>query len=336
MTKPNDVLAALKSTEHRRAALLLLALAAGTALIIALAGCDSREVKEVDLSERIAETESAGIRMAPERDGDVLLFGFDLRGNPDEDARQYLPFLKYLQEATGLRFELHFTSKGGAIVDELGAGRVQFAAIGCGSYLVACAKYGVLPLARGLNAEGRAEYQSVIVVAPDSPIREIDELRGKRFAFGSFTSTQGHLIPRIVLAEHGISLDDLAGYEYTGCHHDCASAVASGRLDACGMQDILGRQMAAEGLVRIIHTSEFYPSSGIAANRDVPPEVIEKVRRALLDFEPTGMHAAGLYHWDQTEMARGFVQTRDEDYAELRAWAISFGLLDAPEGGQTP
>ncbi len=336
MTRSDGKLATLKRLNRRRAAGLLLALAVGAALSVALAGCDSREVKEINLSERLAETESAGIRMAPERDSDVLLFGFALRGSPDEDARQYLPFLKYLEEATGLRFELRFTPQGSDIVDDLGTGKVQFAAIGCGSYLAAHAEYGVMPLVHGLNAEGRAEYQSVIVVAPDSPIREIAELRGKRFAFGSVTSTQGHLIPRITLTKHGISLDDLAVYEYTGSHYYCANALVAGRVDACGMQDIMGRQMAAEGLVRIIYTSEFYPSSGIAANRDVPPDVIEKVKRALLDFDPTGAHAASLYHWDRTEMANGFVEARDEDYAELREWAVRFGLLDAPEGGPAP
>ena len=336
MTKPSSKLAGPKRLDRSHAALFLLALALGAALTVALAGCDSREYREIDLSERIDDAELAEIRMAPERDDDVLLFGFDLRGSPDEDARQYLSFLKYLEEATGLRFELHLTPKGGVLADDLGAGKIQFAAIGCGCYLVAHAEYGIVSLVRGLNAEGRAEYQSVIVVAPDSPIQEIKDLRGGRFAFGSATSTQGHLIPRITLAKQGIFLDDLAGYEYTGSHHYCVNAVTAGRFDACGMQDILGRRMAAEGLIRIIHTSEFYPSSGIAANRDVPPDVIEKVRRALLDFDPTGAHAAGLYHWDRTEMASGFVEARDEEYAELHEWAVRFGLFDEPEGGRAP
>ncbi|MEA3225824.1 MAG: phosphate/phosphite/phosphonate ABC transporter substrate-binding protein [Planctomycetota bacterium] len=302
--------------------------------IIALTGCDSRKVEEIDLSERIDDAELA--RMVSKRDGDVLCFGFDLRGSPDEDARQYLPFLKYMEEATGLRIELRFTPKDGGIVDYLGTGKVQFAAIGGGSYLAAHAKYGVIPLVRGLNAEGRAGYQSVIVVASDSPIRKIKELRGKRFAFGCFTSTQGHLIPRIILAEHGVLVDDLAGYKYTGSHQNCANAVAAGRFDAGGMQDLLGRRLAEEGFVRIIHTSEFYPSSGIAANRDLPPEVIKKVKQALLDFKPTGAHAEGLYHWDRTEMANGFCEAHDEDYAKLREWAIKFGLFDAPSREEAP
>jgi len=292
--------------------------------IAVLAGCESRRIEEIDLSERGDDVEFS--HMAPTRN--VLRWGFDLRGSPDEDARQYLPFLKYLEKATGLRIELRFTPKSSTIVNDLGTGKIQFAAIGCGSYLMAHAKYGVTPVVHGLNAEGRAEYQSVIVVAPDSPIQKVEELRGKRFAFGDITSTQGHLIPRIVLFEHDLSLDDLAGYEYAGSHQNCANAVTAGRFDAGGVQDILGKRLAEEGFVRIIHTSEFYPSSVIAANRDVPPEVMKKVKRALLDFKPTGAHAKGLYHWNRTEMANGFIEARDEDYAALREWGIRFNFLN--------
>ena len=125
------------------------------------------------------------------------------------------------------------------------------------------------PLVRGLNSVNQDRYQSVIVVRPDSPIRQIEDLRDKRFAFGDVTSSQGHIIPRIVLAEHGLGLKDLAAYEYMGSHWNCAKAVISGHSDACGMQDTLGIHLEESNQVRIIHRSEFYPSSGIAANKDV-------------------------------------------------------------------
>lgn len=303
-------------------------------VIAVLTGCDQQKTREIDLRERIQDAEL--VMIEPENKGGILLFGFDLRGSPDEDAMQYLPFLKYLEEATGLSFELRFTPKGKLIEYELGTGKIQFAALGVGSYLQAHARYGVIPLVRGLNAEGMAEYQSVIFVAPDSPIRNIEELRGKRIAFGRVSSTQGHIIPRIILSEHGITLDDLLGYEYTGSHYNCVNSVATGRFDAGGIQDLLGRRLADEGLVRIIYTSEPYPSSGIAANKDVSPEVIEKVKRALLDFKPAGAHSEDLYHWERTEMVNGFIEAHDEDYAILREWSIKLGMLDVPAGKNAP
>ena len=302
------------------------------AVFLVLAGvlftaCSPREDrKEVDLDDRVGDAELR--ELAPKPDAGVLRFGFDLRASPQEDARQYLPFLQYLGEATGYSFDLRFTPTDGQIVDDLGTGVVQFAAMGAGSYIQACAKYGVIPLARGLNAQGRAEYRSVIVVAPDCSIQTIEDLRGRRFVFGSVTSTQGHLIPRIILAQHGLTLDDLKTYEYTGSHRNCANAVTSGHFAACGMQDTMGQDLAAAGLLRIIHTSSYYPSSGIAANKDVPPEVLDRVRQALLDFDPQGRDAPGLYHWDRTEMVNGFVEATAEDYAELLEWAVKLGFFE--------
>jgi len=303
------------------------------ALGILFVSCSSKEDRlEIDLDDVVADSELYELSSHPS-DPDVLHFGFDRRASPQEDARQYLPLLDYLQETTGYTFELVFTPKDGRIVDDLGTGEVQFAAIGAGSFLQARAKYGVVPLVRGLNAQGRAEYRSVIVVSPGSSIQSLPDLRGKRMAFGSATSTQGYLIPMIALIQNGLALDDLASYEYTGSHQNCASAVTTGHVDACGMQDTMGQELAAAGLLRIIYTSPYYPSSGIVANKDVPPEILDSVQQALLDFDPQGRDAPGLYHWDQTEMPNGFVKAAVEDYAELLQWAVELGYIDAENGG---
>jgi len=289
-------------------------------------GCDSGpERQEIDLKDTATEAEIREHAVAEQKDG--LRFGFDLRASPQEDARQYLPFLRYLEEATGYKFALRFTPKGGDIVDDLGQDVVQLAAIGAGSYIEARDQYEVIPLARGLNIEGKAGYQSVIFTAPKSRIKKIGDLRGKRFAFGGITSTQGHIIPRIMLAESGLTLNDFSSYEYTGSHRNCANAVTAVRFDAGGMQDIMGKDMEAAGLIRIIKISKYYPSSGIAANKDVPAEKLAKIKQALLDFDPKGRHAAGLHHWERTEMASGFSEAKDEDYTELRNWMRKFGLL---------
>lgn len=247
-------------------------------------------------------------------------FGFDLRSGPLEDARQYLPFLDYLGRSTGYSFKLRFTPKNSSITDDLGTGKVHFAAVGAVSFIRAHDEYGVVSLARGVNSLGKSEYQSVIVVSPESHIQSLGDLKGGRLAFGAATSTQGHLIPRIVLAENGIDLGDLAAYEYTGSHRNCANAVIKGAFDACGMQDTMANIMAREGLLRILHTSRYYPSSGIAVNKDVPSVVFEKVRRALLDFDPLGRDKNDLYDWQKTEMPNGFQAANATDYAELRSW----------------
>jgi len=254
-------------------------------------------------------------------------FGFDLRSSPQEDAAQYLPFLEYLEDATGYHFKLHFTPKSSTTADELGQGNVHFASMGATSYLDAQSRYKVASLVRGINHQGKAEYQSVLVVKNDSPIRSIKDIKGRSFAFGSRSSTQGHLIPRIMLRKQGLSLKDLSRYGYTGSHQNCAEAVVAGKYDICGMQDQLAEKLVQRGQVRIIYRSAFYPSSGIVVNREVPQEVIDKVQKALLGFYPQGKHRKGLYHWDQTEMPRGFLVAEEKDYAELKQWSLQLGFL---------
>ena len=301
-----------------------------------LSSCDSGSDKGVfDLNDRLSEAELQQ-QQQQQQHKNVLLFSFDLRSSPQEDARQYLPFLKFLENSTGYQFKLHFVGKNSNIIDELGNNQIQFAAIGATSFIAAQHRYGVIPLVRGINHQGKAEYRSIFIVRPDSKLKGITDIKDKHLAFGSKTSTQGHLIPRIILAEHNIGLNTLASYAYTESHQNCANAVVSGKFNICAMQDTMAMTMSGQGLVRILSTSDFYPSSGIATNKNVPTEVIAKVKKALLDFQPQSKDKLNLYNWDKTEMPKGFVEAKNEDYTKLRKWAIRLGFikLDEPQGSK--
>jgi len=294
-------------------------------LLLSLNGCDLDGEKIVhDFDDRITDV---NISNAHSSNGDVLYFGFDLRASPQEDARQYLPFIDYLQQQTGLHFELKFISKNSSIIEELGTGQVHFAAIGAKSYIMANELYGVRSLVRGINPQGKAVYRSMIVVATNSKLKTLADLKNKRLAFGNLHSTQGHLIPRIILQENNISLEQLAGYKYTGSHEQCANSVISGAFDACGMQDTMANKLATQDRLRILYTSRYYPSSGIAVNKDVSQETTTKVQKALLDFDPKVKHKKNLYNWHDTEMPNGFTPANPDDYDELRNWISKLGML---------
>ena len=253
--------------------------------------------------------------------------GFDRRLEPKEDVRQLASLANWLQRETGLSWRIHVSPRGGNVVDDLCEGRVDFAAVGTVSYLQANHRCGAHILVRGLNVQGEDTYQAAIVVPPDSPLRDIADLRGRSFAFGASNSTQGHLIPRLMLQQAGLTLTDLRAYTYTGSHAATANAVTSGRFDAGGLQDTLARDLADRGLVRILAFSSPYPSSGIVAGPAVPDKTVELVRQTLLTLDPTGADADALYHWERSEMLRGFVIAHDSDYEDLRRIAGYIGLL---------
>lgn len=297
-------------------------------LALLLSACDIEGSPPitVDLNDRVDLSEQ--IVNDAESDKNTLYFGFDLRTTLQEDARQYLPFLKYLELETGYRFKLHFTKKDSTIGDDLGANRVQFAAMGAMGYLKAESRYKVISIAQGVNLHSNNEYRSFLVVKPDSPLQTLADIKGKRMAFGDKASTQGHLIPRIILDQQELQLSDLAEYIYTGSHQKCAEAVLTGKSDICGMQDTLAETMVNQGLLRALHRSSYFPASGIVANAQVPTEVVEQVKQALLDFQPQGKDKETLYNWDKTEMPLGFIATKLDSYIDLKHQAIKLGFLE--------
>ncbi len=305
----------------------------GTLLLLSLVlyacdGSNMRSTIEVDDSVRLSEKQllQQQTKQAPVTG---IFFGFDLRASPQEDTAQYLPFLRYLQQQTGDRFLLHYTPKGSTIMDELGNNMVQIAAMGALGYLKAKQKYQVVVLARGLNRDMKAVYRAVFVTRPNSRIHKVRDFKGHSLAFGNHSSTQGALIPRIMLKKHNIALSDLKAWTYAGSHQQCAEEVISGRYEICGMQDTLAMKLEKEGLIKIIAYSDYYPASAIVANTFLPKEKRERIKQALLNFDPNGKLKATLYHWERTEMPGGFVAASDSDYLELERWARFFGFLPA-------
>ena len=292
-------------------------------LFLLFPGCVKKETpKKVSLYKRAGDPAEKFEKPQP----NTLWFGFDLRLGPKEEVSIYTPFLHYLEKATGRRFRIKFTQKYEDTVKNLGTGVTDFAAIGPLSYVIGEQEYGIRYLVSGVNSDGDPKYHSVIFSRPDSPLQDLSDLRGRCFAFGSEISTQGHLIPRKMLEDDGITLEDLSEYIYTGSHVNAVKAVLNGACDAGGIQDTLAHRLASEGKIKILKISGPYPSSLIAYNNSVDAKIVESVRLALLAFEPRGRHKEMLVDWDKTEMPLGFSRINEPELKKVMALASKYGL----------
>lgn len=292
--------------------------------ILLIWGCSDREIpKKVSLNKRSPAAN------AQERQSDVgsLKFGFDLRLGPKEDVKIYLPFMRYLEQNTGNRFSLRFTEKYEDTLENLGKGITHFAALGPVNGVLAKERYDAGCLVMGLNQEGKPEYRAVIFTRIDSLLENLKDLKGKTFAFGDRFSTQGHLIPRKMLEDSGVTVENLKSYAFTGSHVNTAKAVLNGEYDAGGMQDTLAKKLVAEGKIKILASSKPYPSSLICFNKDVDPTILKAVKAALLSFEPEGKHAGILVDWDRTEMPKGFTEYNESSLKEIKELARRYGIL---------
>ena len=293
-------------------------------LFLIFFGCTQQESpKKVSLYKKSGEIARSDEHIQP----NTLWFGFDLRLGPKEEIRIYAPFLKYLEKATGKRFRIKFTEKYEDTVDNLGKGITHFASLGTLNYVIGAHRYGIRYLVSGVNREGDASYHAAIITRPASPVHSLADLKGRCFAFGAEMSTQGHLIPRKMLEDAGITLADLGKYVYTGSHINTAKAVLNGDCDAGGVQDTLANALASEGKLKIIKISEPYPSSVIAYNSSVDKEIVDAVKSALLSFDPAGRHKDILFDWDKTEMPLGFSKINELELNKVTSLAREYRLL---------
>ncbi|KTE92474.1 phosphate/phosphite/phosphonate ABC transporter substrate-binding protein [Desulfitobacterium hafniense] len=297
---------------------------------ILLTGCSGQGERAIDID--LTNRSYTEARSDSPEASNVIYFGFDRRLETKEDVKMYVPLLNYLEKETGYQFKVHVTPVNSSVVEELGQGKIQMAAIGTLGYLQASQNYGAVITVKGLNIEDKDRYKAAIVTRPNSPIKTISDIRGRSFAFGDPASTQGHLIPRIMLSQNGIEISSFKYYQNFASHSEVANEVMSGRFEAGGMQDTLAKSLEAAGLLKIVAVSEEYPSSGIAFAKGVSRDIIYKITQALVKFNPEGEDKIGLYHWERSEMPHGFTHANDEDYNALRNWADKFGLLKKVDG----
>ena len=240
--------------------------------------------------------------------------------NPEKVEAEYAPLGDYLSEELGTEVELSVPASYTAVVEAMASGELDLAYFGGLTYVQARERAEVHPLVTEINPRTHdTTYRSVVIVPSDSPIREVSELRGKDFAFGSVSSTSGSLYPSIMLDKAGIDYrTDLGEKTYTGGHDATAQAVAGGRVDAGGIEDRILYRLQEEGVieessVRVIEESEPIQGYPWVVRDDLPDDLESAISEAYL----------GMDDKDLLDLlgAEGYepVEAGDYDYVEEQA-----------------
>lgn len=249
-------------------------------------------------------------------DKPVVYFGVIPRYNPVIMYQNYQPIMDYLTRSTPYRFELKLARDYPEVVEHLRTGVTQVASLGDVTFAAASHGFGARPILRPKSREGHPDYHSLIVVRRESPLRDVSELKGKRFAFGNAHSTSGNLIPRLFLHKKGVALDDLGSYVNLTTHTDVARAVLKGQYDAGAVKDVVAYRYQELGL-RVLAKSDPIPAVPIAVRSDAPSALVDAIKKALLAVNPNdGKQHDMLVDWDP-EFRNGFVETTTDDYQPI-------------------
>src|SRR5437899_4654424 len=116
---------------------------------------------------------------------------------PTELQRKFKPLGAYLEKKLGMKVEFTPVTDYAASVEGLINNKLDMVWFGGFTFVQANARSGgkVIPI---VQREEDEKFQSVFITT-NKAINKLQDLKGKTFAFGSESSTSGHLMPRYYL-----------------------------------------------------------------------------------------------------------------------------------------
>lgn len=249
-------------------------------------------------------------------DKPVVTFGVNLRSTPISMYQDFQPLMDYLTETTPYRFELKLSRNYQEGLRALANGTTQIGMLGDVAFVEAWLRYGVTPILRPLNDEGKPFVRSAIIVPANSPLRTIRELKGKRIAFANLHSTTGNLFPRYLLNLNGVRHNEPGRFVSLETQDAVAKAILRGEFDAGAVNEQVARKYGNQGL-RVLAYSGPIPPGPIAVRKGTPKELIQAVTEALLKLDPANPADARITQsWDES-LRHGFTRARVSDYRQI-------------------
>ena len=209
------------------------------------------------------------------------------------------------EKLLGVPTKLYAPADYNGVIEGLLGGNLDLAWLGASAYakVYLTNPEAVEPLLVKINSDGSYGYHSIGFARVDSGIKNLDDMKGKVFAFGDPNSTSGYLIPSIEIPSLGYSVKPGEYFKdvvFTGGHEQTIVAVANG--DVAGgvtWADGLGawedgynsgalRKAADAGLVDMTQIVEIWKSKVIPEG----PFVVRKELPADVKVKVTGMLAS--------------------------------------------
>lgn len=241
---------------------------------------------------------------------------------PDENASTLIqnaqPLKKYLEETLKKEIEIIVTTDYSSMIEAMRFGRIEIGYFGPFSYVLAKSKaQAIEPFAVGVE-KGKPNYQSILIANVDGPVKELQDIKGKPFAFGDRASTSSHLAPRAHLAKSGLIGDVDYKVVHLGQHDAVARAVAAGQIPAGALSEAIYRALIETKKVdpsklKQLALSDPIPNYPMTLQGYLKPELKDAIRKAFLELKDPVI--LKLFRVD------GLAPASDKDYDVLRDMA---------------
>ena len=248
---------------------------------------------------------------------------------PTELQRKFKPLGDYLQRETGLEVQFTPVTDYAAVVEGLASQKIDLAWLGGFTFVQAKIRTNgaATPIVQRAADE---KFTSKFIVPIDSPAKSLADLKGKNFAFGSPSSTSGHLMPRFYLAKAGIQPDtDFKAVAFSGAHDATVAFVASGRaeggvLNASVWDKLVEAKNPNAAKVRVLTTTPPYYDYNWTVRPGLDAALTKKLTDAFLKLDPS---QPAMKEIMDLQRASRFIPTQASNYDGIEAAAKSAGLI---------
>lgn len=257
---------------------------------------------------------------------------------PAEDAQQVMqnaqPIVEILRQRLGMEVEPFVATDYTGVVEALRVNKLDIAFLTPASYVLAKNEANVRVVLKS-ERKGIPFYFAAIITRADSGIRNLEDLRGKTFAFGDSLSTTGNVVPRQMFKQRGIDpVRDFKQILYSGGHDATVLAVLNGKVDAgatyanspdskdtAWMRYLKNPEDVEK--IRAIAFSEPIPADNLVISANLDEKIAKKIEETFIELsrDPKGKTMLrDLYQID------GFVPASDKDYDSVRQAFLDAGI----------
>ncbi len=260
---------------------------------------------------------------------DVLRISAIPDENPNELMRIYTPFAEYLGKELGMKVQFTPVVDYAATVEGLAAKKLDLVWYG-GFTSVQAVKRTNGNAKRLMLRQEDAEFKSVFIAKPGAGIKTLADLKGKTFAFGSVSSTSGHLMPRYFLLKSGLAPDrEFKQVAFSGAHDATALWVESGKVDAGALNFLVWEKLVQQKKVDLAKVDVFYTTPPYVdyvwtARGDLDRGVQDKLVAAFLKLDYAKPEHRKLLDLHRTKK---YIRANDADWKSIEEAAVAAGLL---------
>ncbi|ELR63551.1 Phosphate-binding protein [Photobacterium marinum] len=161
--------------------------------------------------------------------------------------------------------------------------------------------------------KGTSEYNSTIFVRADSDIKTLSDLKGEVLAFERPHSASGYLLPKLDLMQLNYDLDEIKrinqhssqeqiSYIFSNDDENTFFWVQKGLVNAGAMSTAKFNEMNRDNSqnMRALHISFNIPRHVVVYRSDLDPELVDKIRLVLLEFDKSDLGKKVLKQFEKT------------------------------------